>query len=131
MNIESALHTVLTSSTLLAAEVGTRIYSNMADQLTEQSAAPYIVVIMDDRVTEQSKGGGGIITASFLTDIYHEQISEGITISEIISSILQDYEGTHDDLTIQEIWHINTTMARNEATQKHVYRMEWMVRFYK
>lgn len=129
MTIESAIDQVLRANTSLTDIVGQKIFSNMADQATEQSSAPFVVIIMDESIDDQCKGGTGITTAAFMTDVYDSVLSSAISTAGIIKSILQEYEGTHGDIYIQEVWQINKTMARNEATENHVYRLEWMVRY--
>ncbi len=127
--IEAAIVQKLRATAAITALVASgEISANVADQDSEQSSAPYIVVITDDREDEQSQDGTGISSQSIFTDIYHEGVQDAGDIAVEIRTALQDYSGTHDSIIIQEMWLVNSTMARDNEVDKHVYRLAWQTR---
>jgi len=126
--IEVAIEDKLKSTTPITDIVGQKIYANIADQAAEQESDPYIVIITDEQEDEQTSDGVGISFMTIYTDIYHEDLRIAISIQDEIKTALQEYEGTHDDVYIQEMWQTNKTMARDDQVGKHVYRMEWAAR---
>lgn len=131
MTIEGAIETILRATPGVTAIAGTRIYTNTADQESEQTPAPYIVIITDDINPVQTCDGASIEYATVYTDIYHTNIALASALADQIKTTLQDYEGIHGTLNITELWQTNTTMARNDEVDKHIYRLEWQARISK
>jgi hypothetical protein len=128
--IEIAIEERLKTHSGVAAVVD-KVYANIADQESEQSDDPYIVIIKDSKEGEQTQDGVGIIMVSIFTDIYHNNISTAIEIIDTVQQALQDYEGEHGQVGVQEMWQVDETMARDDDVSKHVYRLEWAIRMYK
>ena len=128
--VDGAIEEKLKNSTSVTNLVAQAIYSNIADQPTTQDAAPYVVIIVDAREDEQRKDNtaGGISVYKLYTDIYHRNLPTAISIAVAIRASLQDYEGSHGNVDIQEMWETNEQMAVNEEVDLHIFRIEWTIR---
>jgi len=126
--IEVAIEDKLKATTAVTALLGQEIFANVADQKSSQSESPYLVIITDGKMDEQSCDGVGISNWVLYTDIYHDDLRTAINIDNAVVAALQDYTGTHGSVFIQEMWQTDKTMARDDETEKHVYRREWSIR---
>lgn len=117
-DIESALYSHLTGTTDLVAEVSTRIYPNRAPQ--QKTAGPFIVYRRISTTNAHDMGGAsGLTRPTFEFSVVGDVDSDGVpapystvkTISNLLRTHLDGYQGVMQSVGVRSITHVNTNDA--------------------
>lgn len=128
-NLPEAVQHILENDSGVSALVSTRIYVNEVPQ-KKATDVPWIRITATDSIPSQVKGSrSGTVDEEILDiDIAAALNSNVKDIENAVKTAFYDYEGTIEEIQIQEAWSENKQQMRDEDLKHNMSRTEWHVR---
>ena len=132
MGIESAIFSILTNDSAVAALVSTRVFPNNLDQ---GEPLPAIVYQEISGVDDNDSGGStNLVDARFQVDCYAATYLETMTLAAAVRAALNGYAGTSDGTVIHSIFKIDggdipNLSPGNEALKRYGKRLDFRIHY--
>jgi hypothetical protein len=128
--ITALFESLLRANGNLMTAIANQIHVGAADQIADPNAAPYIIIFLES-IRPESHHDGEVMYSTHHVDVYCENIVTSEQIATLVHDTLQDHEGAYESIHVSDIYEVNRIMAREEETNKHIYRLSFMSRYQK
>ena len=99
----SVIYSLLSSNGALSAQVGTRIYPDIAPQNTAFPFCVYTEISTDP--TDTKDGASKLDVKRLQIDVYSRSYDTTNTIAELVRAVLDRYSGTNSGVNVDKIWY--------------------------